>query len=359
MKILLLVQNYPSSFNKYAMSYVHTRALGYLRVGCSVTVISFSTHEDYQYEGVSVVTYKKSLDFSSFDVVVSHAPNLKNHIRIIFEKISQISSLIFVFHGHEILNYNKYYPRPYSWLKKDVVSYELRRPYEFIKLYFMKIFMRYFNTRSKMMLIFVSDWMKSQFESQVDSIKNYRCEIVHNPINDGFISQFRHENIDSGRLKVITIRPFDQPKYGIDLVLKLALQNSDIDFDIYGRGKYFSYYEKPNNVNIINEFIEQKDIPALLNKYDIAVMPTRLDSQGVSVCEFASYGIPLITSDIDVMNEMVGHYPNVLLLNNENFECVLNKELIKKLKNSNFFDEKFLLAKIVEKEIEIFNKNDN
>ena len=38
-------------------------------------------------------------------------------------------------------------------------------------------------------------------------------------------------------------------------------------------------------------------------------MPTRADAQGVMACEMATFGIPLITSNIDVCKEVFKELP--------------------------------------------------
>ena len=45
-------------------------------------------------------------------------------------------------------------------------------------------------------------------------------------------------------------------------------------------------------------------------------MPTRQDTQGVMTCEFATYGIPVITSDLEVCREMCGELELVEFIEN-------------------------------------------
>lgn len=48
-------------------------------------------------------------------------------------------------------------------------------------------------------------------------------------------------------------------------------------------------------------------------------MPTRCDAQGVMVCEMATYGIPVISTNIDVNQEILSSYSNVILLDEKEF----------------------------------------
>ena len=56
-------------------------------------------------------------------------------------------------------------------------------------------------------------------------------------------------------------------------------------------------------------------------------MPTRTDAQGLMMCEMASIGIPLITSDIPVCHESLGNFNNVAMINNENYNLNLEEIL--------------------------------
>lgn len=73
-------------------------------------------------------------------------------------------------------------------------------------------------------------------------------------------------------------------------------------------------------------------------------MPTRTDAQGLMMCEMASFGIPLITSDIPVCHEIFDGFKNVALINNEKIKAnnlteIYNKIKDKKEKNNKYFFE--------------------
>ena len=44
-------------------------------------------------------------------------------------------------------------------------------------------------------------------------------------------------------------------------------------------------------------------------------MPTRLDAQGVMMCEMATFGIPVLTSDIDICQELSQVFKNMIMFN--------------------------------------------
>ena len=142
-----------------------------------------------------------------------------------------------------------------------------------------------------------------------------KIHIINNGISEYILEA--NYSLSQFRADFITIRPLDRAKYSIDLVVKFAEANPQYTFHIYGKGKYFDYNSHPDNVKVINEFIFPKDMPALFNSYKCAIMPTRTDAQGLMMCEMATYGIPILTSDIPVCHEMLDEYSNVRFIKND------------------------------------------
>lgn len=72
------------------------------------------------------------------------------------------------------------------------------------------------------------------------------------------------------------------------------------------------------------------------------------------MCEFATYGIPLITSDIPICREMLADFDNVFYINNS------SENLTAILKQISFHDQKrnmkFSIKNTVQKELELFNE---
>ncbi|MFR6582999.1 MAG: hypothetical protein ACLURP_14015 [Ruminococcus sp.] len=61
-KILVLVQNYPDNDGGVALMYVHVRNKYYIQHDIDVTVLNFSSHDDYNIDNIKVITedtYKK------------------------------------------------------------------------------------------------------------------------------------------------------------------------------------------------------------------------------------------------------------------------------------------------------------
>ncbi|MCF6304786.1 MAG: glycosyltransferase [Rhodobacteraceae bacterium] len=359
--ILILTQAYPSQGNPYQMAFVHARVKQYLVMGQPVKVLSFAAKQDYRFEGVEVVTLQSAEQSGLFKAatVVSHAPNLRNHFRVIFKQRNNIAKLVFVFHGHEVMHLPREYPKPYRWNKAAIRRRRIYRIYDPAKLFLFKKLLNFLVKRVDTRLIFVSQYMKSIFEKNIFDCKAIKNAVINNPISAPFVNA-RHAKGPSGkRLSALCIRPLDDSKYGVDLVLDLARANPDIDFDIFGKGNLSQVMQYGINVTFDDRFFVQSDIPTLLNGYDFGVLPTRWDSQGVMAAEFAKIGIPLITSDIPIMREMLGGFTNVCFLPNDRFETRIDAALIDELKYqpSPQTDRLFDLETIAQRELAFINGN--
>ena len=121
----------------------------------------------------------------------------------------------------------------------------------------------------------------------------------------------------------------DNSKYCIDLVTKFARKYPQYLFLIIGCGNYFRFNKKPENVVWIDKVVKHQELLEYLNQSRCGLFPTRLDAQGVMMCELAAYGMPVITSDIDVCREVFDGVGHIELINNDinltNLDQVYNR----------------------------------
>lgn len=347
-KYLVLVASYPDNNGNKDLNYVHTRDIEYIRNNMDVTVLNFKATCGYIIDGVKVITisdYKKHQN--EFDILVSHAPNLRQHIRFILKNHNNFCTFVFFFHGHEVLRIQKVYPKPYDFKKVNYIKEKILDLYDLLKLYVLrKIFKKFIK---KSYFIFVSNWMLDEFEKwvQINREELYnRYNIIYNNVN----KIFEEESYDFYSKKIydyITIRSnLDESKYAIDIVCKLANQNKDKSFLIIGKGDYFKYFKKPENVLLIEKNLNPKEIIEFLNLSKCALMPTRTDAQGVMMCEMATYGIPLITSNIPVCKEVFAEFKNVRYIDNESPQLYDFKFLFNNSKNEKYFSKNTVLEEI-------------
>ena len=345
MRILVLVEDYPSKISK-ALMYVHVRNQYYQKKGIQVTVLNFRTKENYNIDGINVITlneYKLNQDKYKDCLLVSHAPNLKHHYIFLKKYQKNFEQLVFFFHGHEVLKINKVYSKPYKYAKQNAIKKIIQNIYDNIKLY---VWRRYYtNMAYKSYFIFVSRWMYNEFlkwtKIKPEVIKN-RYSITYNGIGEEF-EKLCYDDEKEKKYDFITIRAnLDGSKYSIDIVNELAKINPEKTFLVIGKGKFFTYNEKAANLIWMDKVLNHTEIIELLNESKCALMPTRTDAQGLMMCEMATFGIPLITSDIPVCHEIFDGFQNVALINNDNIEEnnlreIYNNIKDKKEKNNNYY----------------------
>jgi len=321
-RVLVAAAGYPTPDGDVSLYYVHTRNRYYVSRGIDVTVLNFGAQEDYEIDGIPVYTMKSQsemLKHVTFDVLICHAPNLRNHYLFLKKHKTLFPSIVFIFHGHEVLRCSKVYPKPYAYAKQgSLVKRCMKDCYDIVKL---RVWKSAFERLAfKSWFVFVSEWMYREFLRWVKidpSIVEDHKRIIHNSIG----SVFEHESYDRSAPKAydfVTIRSFlDGSKYGIDIVTSLARSNPQYRFCIVGKGDFFALSNKPSNVTVIQKHLSHTEIVELLNQSRCGLMPTRTDAQGVMACEFATFGIPLITSDIPVCREVLADFKNVGFIDNE------------------------------------------
>lgn len=356
MKLLVISTAYPTEDNPGMLMYVHTRNYYYSKEGIDVTVLNFSAQNDYLFQGINVITYKSFIqDSQRYDMLVSHAPNIRFHYKFINKHGKQFPQIVFFFHGHEVLKVNKVYSPPYSYIRKRWIKEKLIQDvYDEYKLYLWRNYLP--KIIHKTSLIFVSNWMYEEFLKWVkvpETLIQDKYAITYNGVGEIFEKNSYNNDLDK-EFDFITIRPnLDGSKYAIDIVRNLALANPGKKFLVIGKGQFFNHFPAPKNIIRIKKVLNHDEIITYLNKSKCALMPTRTDAQGLMACEIATFGMPLITSDIPVCHEIFDDFQNVSFIDNniqpksdleKLYENILNKDII--YKNDKYFSKKTMLEEI-------------
>lgn len=342
-RILVLVEDYPDNNGKVTLTYVHTRNKYYMKHGFDVTVLNFRATGDYMIEGIPVITldsycHQKRM----FDVLVCHAANIRNHYRFLKKFGDDFPKFIFFFHGHEVLKINKTYSKPYPYVRRSKLKLWLQDRYDDFKL---AVWRRYYpKVQEKSRYVFVSKWMLDEFlkwtRIPYDLIKD-KCEITYNCIGKAFEDAVYDPTLPK-EYDFITIRSFlDGSKYCIDVVNELAKNNPKMKFLVVGKGAFFDHYQKADNLIWMNQTMNHTQIIEYLQKSRCALMPTRTDAQGLMMCEMASIGIPLITSDIPVCHEVFDEFENVAFISNDTPKADLQELICQPslIKNTKYYNE--------------------
>lgn len=358
-KILVLVESYPDDFKKSLM-YVHTRNICYCESGFKVKVLNFSATKNYSIDNIDVISYesfKNSIDLFEDYTLVLHAPNLKHHYTFLKKYGRKFRKLVFFFHGHEVLKVNKTYSKPYKFVKENIFKIIFRNIYDDFKLFLWRKF--FHKNIKKCYLVFVSNWMYDEFVKWVkidEKLIANNYEITYNGIGHDFEDNKYNKNAKK-EFDFITIRAnLDWSKYAVDIVAKLAKNNPKHKFLLIGKGNFFKYFDKPNNLIWINETLNHHQIIDYLNRSKCALMPTRTDAQGLMMCEMASFGIPLITSSIPVCKEVFEGFSNVEYLDNDHIELNNLSDLYHRIENYDTINEKYYCKNTTKKEINFLKK---
>lgn len=348
MKVLVLSAAYPKNDGSVAMYYVHARNCYYLQEGIEVNVLNFSAREEYIIDGIKVFglkQYEESFRNVKYDILILHAANIKYHYKFIKNYGQLFPQFLFFFHGHEVLRCSKVYSKPYDYVKTENSIYKMAKDcYDIFKLKFWKKqFVKYLD---KSWFVFVSNWMFDEFQKWVGlntcDLKD-QYSTIYNCVGQAFETESYHAD-DNKKYDYVSIRSdFDGSKYGVDIVCRLAEENPDKKFYLLGKGEYFKHRKKPDNLLVEQMYLNHQKVMEILNESRCALMPTRTDAQGVMACEMATFGIPLITSDIAVCREVFQDFDNVGYISNETKNIPLEQiyqEIAKKKrmeKNKKYF----------------------
>lgn len=382
MKLLVLIDDYPSETNLYSNMFAHVRVKGYISRGADVKVAITSKYmkvPNYTFEGVEVLgsakinEIKKLISDYQPDAILVHFA-LGRIIQSILLKNTSIPTIIWV-HGYEALgwyrrlfNFNPLKPKTYFKL----ASLILRNT---IQLFQFRRLVVFANKHQHISLIFVSNWMKKITETDcLTHVKQFN--IVGNPIDDSLFSY--KEKKENDRFHFLMIRPFNSKKYATDLVteaLKILEKESvfnNLNFTIIGKGasksELFKHFKNTENVKIVDTFLNQKSIKELHDQNGIFLALSRQDAQGVSMCEALSSGLTIISSDNTAIPEYIPHQKAGLLTNNtpqdianKIKQLVNDKDLFLKLskEGSLFIRNKVGFNSIIEKELKIISDKIN
>lgn len=336
-KLLILVEDYPNNSGNLTFMYVHTRNLYYAKNGFEVTVLSFNTKEDYFFQGIKVLSLRSwKVAHKTYDVLILHAANIRHHYLFLKKYGNRFDKKIFFYHGHEVLKINHCYPKPYAYMKKNPIGEWMQNLYDTVKLALWRKYLckNYIDSY----FIFVSMWMKDNFMKYTklpDKILSGRSSITYNCVGE----KFEKGIYDAKRPKefdFITIRGnLDGSKYAVDIVNRLAWNTPNAKFVLYGKGAYFEHNKKAPNLMWKNQTLDHYQIVSTLNRARFGLMPTRTDAQGLMMCEMAAYGIPVVTSDIDVCHEVFDGFQNAFFIDNDDITLslddfgIINSECIK------------------------------
>ncbi len=313
MRILVITRSYPAPGDLYKYPFVHRRVLAYCAAGHEVRVFRpdpaqpLSSHD---FDGTTCWTGGSDA-LGSFaaewkpDVVAAHGLS-----EAMWEVLGPTASRFPVrawLHGSEI---------PAFMRQKSVVLPEpdraaaLRQVEE--RCRFWSRFLGDLPPRLK--LVFVSEAAVDLARQDLASVlAEDQYDVVPNPVDTDLFA-YREKDADD-RYNVLLIRPFDSPTYANDLAVeaigKLVSRGPSgrLRFTIIGDGPLFDRTLAPlanvPNVSISRRFLRQDEIAREHSGHGIFLVPTRLDTQGLSRDEAMASGLVPVTNAIPAVREFV------------------------------------------------------
>ncbi len=361
MKILVAVADYPNLEGGKQLAYVRTRNVWYVKHGIEVDVLNFAARANYVIDGISVFTLQsvqRRLQSEHYDLLVCHAANVRNHYRFLRRYGNAFPKIVFFYHGHESVKLSKTYPKPYGYQGNNIFRTILQDLYDDFKLCTWRGYIK--KNYKKSYFIFVSETFKKDFLRWVNPPRlclEGRSAVVYNSVGADF-QEKSYNQVSPKKYDFITIRSIlDMSAHAVDIVNDLALLHPDKTFLVIGHGAFFSHYPKAANLTWIDKAMTHGELLSYIDESRCALMPTKRDTQGVMSCELATYGIPLITSDLPVCHEVFEGFNNVAFIDNDHIDqadiVALSEQLsrLPVVKNPKYF-----MANTCDKEIEILRQ---
>lgn len=325
-KTIVLTSRYPSVDSPYSHMFVHTRSMQYLASGCSVLVLVPAKHESsYVLDGVSVVLAPVSKLASFIDTadrimihLLYHRIDADTDAGYLYEAVlkSKIPTLFFI-HGVETQTIWSSRRYDISWLSPKTIARYIYRDFYLIK--------RMTNTLKSFLdvsfpcrFVTPSQWMLDESYRHTGLDLSDKSLIIPNGIDT---SHFEFKDLWNNRFNFLSIRPlFLKGKYAIDLLLESSSNLPD-NFQgcLYGNGPdEYIIQQKINQltnkkIKLIPKFLNQNEIPRVHRLYGIYAAVTRMDAQGVSMCEAMASGLPVVSYDTCAIPEFITHLDNGLL----------------------------------------------
>jgi glycosyltransferase involved in cell wall biosynthesis len=240
-----------------------------------------------RYEGVTVHQGGRS-EFISFmvdfdpDVIAVHAPHYLQ-----FHPLLEGIKTPFVcwIHGSEALWSSTYHER-ISW----------RDPLKLVLL-------RRFLVRAAG-VVYVSRWMKRIAQRNMLFYHHKNSRVIPNPVDEDLFKWRKRESSPWA----VAVRGFHW-KYGLDVALEAFKHLPKVHLTILGSG---SRYEEqllrshaPRNVEILSDPVDHSEMPAFLDNFSFFIAPSRVEAQGLAMCEALSCGLPVVASNVGGIPEFI------------------------------------------------------
>ena len=320
-RIAVVSSRYPAVDQPYNHMFVHARCRQYLRAGLQVAVFVPSVDTStYEIDGVSVCRAPAdhiSRQLGSYDTVMVHLLHLKPDPRVSGEPIyrvlaSGVAPVILFLHGVEAQPLR--FRRPEEIKPLNPVSVGRWLYHDFWRLPRMAgIVSSLVEGPTPFRVVVPSRWFLEEAERGLGLSLGRCSQIIPNGIDT---ERFRYNppRQDNSH-DVLSIRPlYRRGKYAVDLALAtFEGWDAGLRLKLFGAGPDTEWVRRyvqrvvPSNIDLNIGFLAPDAIPAIHSTSAVYLGVTRLDAQGVSMCEAMASGLPVVSFRIDAIPEFVEH----------------------------------------------------
>jgi FkbM family methyltransferase len=309
---LVVTRNYPAYDDLYRYAFVHSRVRAYARAGQPAHVLRLASNNEPRYrefDDVDVVEGNEAcleqlLAGRGYADVMVHAVDPRAWE--VLHRLLDDTRIVLWAHGAEL---QPWWRRAFTdgegsaWAKQTNDA-RLAMWRDILRL-----------RHRNLSVVFVS---RRQLEDALADLRLHpsdlgHVEIIHNAIDT---DRFVHvPKPPEQRLRVLSIRPYASRVYANDLAVQAILLLADepffgeMRFSIVGDGLLFDETVAPlrrlPNVEIHKGFVPQWRIAELHREHGIFLVPSRMDSQGVSRDEAMASGLVPVTNRVAAVPEFV------------------------------------------------------
>jgi glycosyltransferase involved in cell wall biosynthesis len=311
---LVVATHYPSYEDLYRFGFVHARVRAYARAGVVAQILRISTEQRVVYrefENIDVIQadadyLEQCLAGGYYSSILVHiiTQNIWNILRKYLDRVR----LVIWVHGAEI---QPWWRRAVNYTT-DASRDQARRSSDARMAMWREIFSLH---HPNLRVVFISRKQAAEALSdlQLTAAEADGVEIISHFI-DGDLFRYQAKDPEL-RHRLLSIRPYASRVYANDLtvaaILRLAKEPffNQLHFRIVGDGVLFDETVAPlrdfPNVQIERTFLTQHEIATLHRDYGVFLVPSRMDSQGVSRDEAMASGLVPITNRVAAIPEFV------------------------------------------------------
>jgi glycosyltransferase involved in cell wall biosynthesis len=307
--LAVIVPTYPSAARVYGGQPIERRLRYYRAAGFDVTVVvaSRSTEAEADREGIRVVHASPDdllsvvQDVRPSQVCVHHpVPELWAVAKVMSDRVP----VHLWIHGFEARDWRElqFNYTPQEMAEKasqlDAITFDRRQA---IREAFID---------PSVTKIFVSEFMKGVAEDFA-GIPSENSRVIHNVIDSDTFPYVKKSEPD--RRHILSIRNFGKRNYATDLVhdtIRLLADEpffDDLMFSIFGDGQHFEEdtadLRGMPNVSVTRQFLDARGMASAFERHGVLLVPTRWDSQGMTMGEAMSAGLVPVTNGVAAIPE--------------------------------------------------------